>query len=409
MRPFSTFILCLLAIGPVHSVGGATVTHTVVVRDHLKAVSSEIVISGKRGDTTAGSWIGTLPGIDGLPTPPISDTPPFMLLRHPLQKTNTPPGWPGRIGSRLDFEIYTGSYRPRCSGSLVGPRFFLTAAHCVISPTSISTIQEEWISDSFYVRPGFDHGRDVPGTSPTRVVKSYVSKSVFPIGTPYDGDNDWAILELATDPGTLLGWAQVVPMSDDRENEPMHMLGYPIFAPACPSGQVCDTATRRDTLHHSWSHLWRYHEGTTQDWCPEVTAWQGESGSGTFDCPDDSCKKGIIHVRATRWKDRALSSIDSTMSGVIAAILKDVKVPTGIADRDPTTELEVRSTSRGIEVSTARIGVLEVRDARGRTLVQAGSGTRWSLDRLDRTGVLVFVVRFPEGTVRSSTIASTRN
>ncbi|MBK9577116.1 MAG: trypsin-like serine protease [Fibrobacterota bacterium] len=406
MRRSKLFYPATIVFGLAATGRCASVSHAVVVRDHLKATSSEIVINGSRGDSTAGSWAGTLPGIEGLPTPTISLDPPYILLRHPLQTTDQAPGWPGRIAGRLDLQAEDGSFRPQCSGSLVGPNFFLTAAHCVVAPTSISSIQEEWVTDSYYVRPSLDRGHDHPGFSAVRVVKSYVSKSVFPIAPSYDGDNDWAILELASDVGTRLGWAQVVPMTDDRENKPVHMLGYPIFPPDCGTGKVCDTATRRDTLHHSWSYLWRYNFGSTQDWYPQVHNWRGESGSGAFDCPDNPCRKGTIRVRATLWKERALSAIDSTISGVLASILKDVKVPVSAmrSSRSFEPDLKTRWTAAGLEVETDRVAQLEVLDANGRSLARTGQGTSWTLGSLNKKGVLLLVARYGNGLTKTATV-----
>src|ERR1035437_6542503 len=396
MRSWAIKMLGSTALLLAGSLWSATVSQTVVVRNHLTAVSSEIVVNGIRGDTTAGSWVGTLLGIDGLPTPPISTDPPYILLRRPLQTTSAPPGWPGRIAGRLDLLAGDSSFRPQCSGSLVGPKHFLTAAHCVVAPTSISSIQEQWVTDSYYVRPGLDHGQDYPGTTPGRGVKTYGSKTVFSIASPYEGDNDWAILELAEDVGTRLGWAQVVPMSDDRENKPMHMLSYPIFPPACPTGTVCDTATRRDTLHHSWSYLWRYHAGTTEDWFAEVPNWKGESGSGSFDCANDPCKTGPLHVRATPWKTSGLSSIDSVMSGVISAILKsDVQIPSSVAVL-LHSDFDLHLEGGSLHTAADRDGEWQILQLDGRSINPSTFGRNLSIpaDRLPH-GVALIVFRTP--------------
>ncbi|MBK8804820.1 MAG: trypsin-like peptidase domain-containing protein [Fibrobacteres bacterium] len=316
--------LCVVVASPCLA---ASVSHTIVVRDHLKAVSSEATIQASMGDTSSGSWTGSLTGIDGLPTPAVPEDPPFILMRSALWTGSQTRGWPGRAAVRLDVKSYDSILYPNCSGYLVGPKHVLTAGHCMVMPTSTSTIQEDWYSDSVFARAGLDRGADYPGMVPVRVVKTAISKSVFPASKSYDGDNDWALLELESDIGTRLGWAQVAPMEASRDGKNIHMLGYPIRPPACRTGLPCDTVSRKDTLCHSWGPLKRNNFGPIQDWAPKVPGWQGESGSGVLDCPDDACRLGKLRVRGTRWTVEAVNAFDSTMSGVLAKLLESVKVP----------------------------------------------------------------------------------
>ncbi|MBK8804819.1 MAG: trypsin-like peptidase domain-containing protein [Fibrobacteres bacterium] len=366
------------------------------------------MVQGRAGDTTAGSWTGSLPGIGGLPTPVVAENPPYILMRRPLSKDPSPLSWPARTAVRLDLKIYTGAMYPRCSGILVGPKRVLTAAHCLVSPTSISSIHEQWVSDSFFVRPGFNLGRDYPGMEPVRVVKSTISKSVFPISGGYNGDNDWALLELESDLGTSMGWAQVAPMETSREDRMIHMMGYPVIPSTCRAGQVCDTVSRKDTLCHSWGPLGRNHFGPILDWVPLVPAWQGESGSGILDCPDDVCVRGSLRTRGTRWTLDAINAFDSTMSGVIASILSDVKIPESTlrSTKPSKPVLRMRWTSPGLEVETDRLARIEVLDARGRSLLRTGEATNWTLERLNRKGVLLVVARFATGLTKTATTVS---
>jgi hypothetical protein len=359
----------------------------VVVRDHLLRTTSEIVVTGRLFDSSAGSWVGNRPGIDGLPTRDQSDCKP-VPGRCILQTSDAFPGWPGRIAVRLD-RIVDGSLTQECSGTLVGPNFVLTASHCVHSDTEPG--DSNWISDSFYVRPGFDRGRDLPLSPtdsrplpPVRVLKSWISKSSLPENrfsdSAYGGDDDWAVLELERDVGTELGWARVAPLDSSLSGRKCHVLSYPAVPLWLDADSLQDTATRRDSLSHSWAAAsWNGSPGN--GWYYPVSAWRGESGSGLLDCPDSGCMGGQITVRGTRWFSNIFSSLDSVMSGIICAILKDVKVPVSLAA--PLVRRSIRLAGEGafLRGISDRDGEWKVLTQDGRTIVGPIRGKSFSIER----------------------------
>lgn len=390
----------------------ASVQQMVVTRDHLRESSSESLVTGRAGDTTAGSWMGGLPGRMGLPTDPVPQDPPWIAMRRPLVSGDSVPGWPGRAVVRLDRLGYDSVFYPRCSGVLVGPKWVMSGAHCLVRPTTTSGIQEEWYADSFFVRPSFDRGRDYPGFKPVRVIRTTVSRTQFPSLASYAGDNDWALLELEADLGTSLGWAQVYPMESNRDGRNVHMLGYPVIPEKCRTGIPCDTVSKKDTLCHSWGPLDKLNQGqgVPKDWIPLVPAWQGESGSAILDCLDDACVRGPLRTRGTRWTIEAINAFDSTMSGVLAKLLEDVKVPVSAMRSPRHSEPGLRTawTATGLAVETDLPARIEVLDAQGRNVFRTGPGTSWTLGRPAQSGVVLVVARYANGLTRSVKIASTR-
>ena len=152
-----------------------------------------------------------------------------------------------------------------------------------------------------------------------------------------------------------------------------------------------------DTLCHSYRDV--YYDptyGGALHWTPMGESWGGESGSGGLLCPDDSCHTGKIDVVATRWMTQGFSSIDSVMSGIISAILKDVKVPTASVLPVESARFAMHLEGGSLRANSDREGEWKVLSLDGRAIGASSFGKSFSIsqDQLPR-GVALVVFRAP--------------
>ena len=99
----------------------------------------------------------------------------------------------------------------------------------------------------------------------------------------------------------------------------------------------------------------------------------------------------------TLWTVASISSIDSVMSGIISAILKDdVKIPSVIGARISPPSFELREVEGALHAVAPNPGEWQVMSLDGRTVVSSSFGRNLSvpLDHLPR-GVALVVFREP--------------
>ena len=175
-------------------------------------------------------------------------------------------GW--LIGQTSKGDYYT------CTGTLIGPKSVITAAHCVYDHESGG-----WVSKLIFV-PGATDAQTAPyGTfewADAKILKGFVSE--------YDGKNygssmpwDLAEIELKDDAGNQIGWQGF--KVDDASDFKATMLGYPGDK---PDGTMWQTKCDVPAANFGDQLFWH-----------TCNTYPGSSGSSMFDVD----AKGDQHIR----------------------------------------------------------------------------------------------------------------
>lgn len=147
------------------------------------------------------------------------------------------------VRTTVKILMYTDGEATSCTGQLVGDRYILTAAHCVMS-LSTRTVTP----DSIKILPLFDMGESNHNSNPS-VVKCYFTKPFIERRRLAD----ITLLELSTDLGAELGYVGIACAQDDDfyQSNVFHKFSYP----AVPNPLVPSEIYNGDTLYYNYGRI----------------------------------------------------------------------------------------------------------------------------------------------------------
>lgn len=189
--------------------------------------------------------------------------------------------WPTTIHGQISIGMDGDPHAAGGSGTFVGPRHFLTAAHCVFGDE-----MKGW-AESLTVRPALDDSTAPFGGYKVSKVYAYKAWTEESLNM---ADYDLALLVLSRPVGYETGWAGLLSLSTEELRKiPVSVTGY-------PGDKGCKQLwSMEDTLRHIDEEIFSY----------KIDTYSGQSGGAVWTLGPGEVP-GLVGVHTNGCRDRNL-------------------------------------------------------------------------------------------------------